>query len=92
MQGFRLTRLSKYILIALVLFVLAGVTALQTRLYHERQELQALSEELNSLEQENLDLEQRIAALGSDESAEQIARERLNWVYGNEVVYVDSGE
>ena len=92
MRRYKTSRLTAYILIALIVFALVSITALQSRLVNERQELTGLRSELDRLEQQNLDLESRIAALGSDESVEQLARERLSWVYDNEVVYIDAGE
>lgn len=81
-----------YILVALVLVAVLGIGAMQGAKEKNILENRQLLEQVASLEQDNLEWEERIASLGDDESVEQLARERLHWVYDQEVVYIDAGE
>ena len=87
----RLSHITAYILIALVLTAILGITAMQTAHKKDTSERQQLLEQIAALEQENLELEHLIADYGSNESMEQLARERLHWVYDQEIVYIDAG-
>ena len=87
----RLSHITAYILIALVLTALLGITAMQAAHKKDTLERQQLLEQIAVLEQENLELEHLIADYGSNESMEQLARERLHWVYDQEIVYIDAG-
>ena len=90
MRKRKVSKITVYVLLGLILLSLTGITAVQSALRTESGYTQALAEELSRLEQENAALAQRIEDLGTDASAEQLARERLHWVYDNEVVYIDS--
>ena len=92
MQGRKPSRMTRYILLALVLIAVLGITALQNQLGKDRAQNQLLTGEVAELEQQNLELEARIADLGTDEAVVQLARERLHWVYDQEIVYIDAGE
>ncbi len=92
MQGRKPSRMTRYILLALVLIAVLGITALQNQLGKDRAKNQLLTGEVAELEQQNLELEARIADLGTDEAVVQLARERLHWVYDQEIVYIDAGE
>ena len=92
MQGRKPSRMTRYILLALVLIAVLGITALQNQLGKDRAQNQLLTGEVAELEQQNLELEARIADLGTDEAVAQLARERLHWVYDQEIVYIDAGE
>lgn len=86
----KVSKITVYVLLGLILLSLTGIATVRRALANETRETQALAEELSRLEQENAALAQRIEDLGTDASAEQLARERLHWVYDNEVVYIDS--
>ena len=86
----KVSKITVYVLLGLILLSLTGIATVRRALENETRETQALAEELSRLEQENAALAQRIEDLGTDASAEQLARERLHWVYDNEVVYIDS--
>lgn len=85
------SHITAYILVALILIAAFGITAMQGAKAKESLESRQLTEQLAMLEQENLELEELLAGYGSDESVEQLARERLHWVYDQEIVYVDAG-
>ena len=84
------SRITLYFLLGLILLSLTGITAVQSTLCVERRQTEELRQELTRMEQQNATIEDRIDAMGTDASAEQLARERLHWVYDNEVVYIDS--
>lgn len=85
------SRITAYILFAFVLIAVLGITAMQGAKTVQDIESQQFAQQIAMLEQENLELEERIADYGSDESIEQLARERLHWVYDQEIVYIDAG-
>ncbi len=84
------SRITLYVLLGLILLSLTGITAVQSSLRSERRQTEELRSELSRMEQQNATIEDRIDAIGTDSSTEQLARERLHWVYDNEVVYIDS--
>ncbi len=85
------SRITLYLIAAFLLLSLCGITAMQRSLAEDHEENRQLREQVSALEQENLQWEYRIADLGSDASAEELARERLHWVYDREIVYIDAG-
>ena len=88
----KLSHLTAYVLIALLLVAVLGIIAMEGAGERVLQENYQLQEQIQELEQENLEYEYRINTLGTDEAVEQLARERLHWVYDQEIVYVDSGD
>jgi len=86
------SRITLYMVAAILLLSLFGITALQQAIATDSMENEALREQISILEQENLELEHRIDSLGTDASAEELARERLHWVYDQEVVYINAGQ
>ena len=86
------SRITLYMIAAFLLLSLFGITALQRAVAEDRIDNEAILEQIAELEQENLELEYRIDALGTDASAEELARERLHWVYDQEIVYINAGQ
>ncbi len=86
------SRITLYMIVAFLLLSLFGITALQQAVAVDRIDNEELLEQISELEQENLELEYRIHALGTDASAEELARERLHWVYDQEIVYINAGQ
>ncbi len=83
------SRITKYILLVLVVFAVLTVALVQPSIAEHKQQTAAVQEEILRLEQENLALEAQIAELGTDEAVRKIAAQRLNWVSDNEIVYRD---
>ena len=83
------SRITKYILLVLVVFAVLTVALVQPSIAEHKQQTAAVQEEILRLEQENLELEAQIAELGTDEAVRKIAAQRLNWVSDNEIVYRD---
>lgn len=86
------SKLTKYLLLAVVVYAIVTITALQNDLLDSRREQAALAEQAERISQENEEWAARIAALGTDEEVMRLARERLHWVAGGEVVYQDGAK
>lgn len=80
------------ILLTVAVYAIVTIVALQPKLNALGDESARLADEIAALEQSNLELEEDIAALGSDASVIEIAKERLNLVEDGETVYIDSGK
>ncbi|MBR6826114.1 MAG: septum formation initiator family protein [Oscillospiraceae bacterium] len=91
MRRLKPSHITVYMLIAFLMVAILGITAMQGSLAKTSRENAILSEEISRLEQENLELEYKLSILGTDEAVEQLARERLHWVYDQELVYIDTG-
>lgn len=85
----RTSRLTKYILLAIVVIAVLTVTLVQPSIAEHKAQSAALQAQIEQIEQENLALEASIAELGTDEAVRKIAAERLNWVSDGEIVYRD---
>ena len=85
------SHITAYILVAFALVAVFGITAMQEAKERDSLESRQLLEQVAVLEQENLELQELIADYGSDGSVEQLARERLHWVYDQEIIYIDAG-
>ncbi len=83
------SRLTKYILLAVVVYAVVTIVALQNDLLDSRREHAALTADAERIAQENEEWATRIAALGTDEEVMRLARERLHWVASGEIVYQD---
>ena len=81
---------TKLILLALMVFAIASIASLKTKIDAYAQSSSALSEAIEKLEQENLETKNDIRALGSDEAVVDIAHERLNLVFEDEVILIDN--
>lgn len=86
------SRITKLILLAVVIYAIVTLVALQPEIDALRDESAKLAEEVSALEQSNLELKDDIAALGTDASVLEIAKERLNLVEDGEIVYIDSSK
>lgn len=86
------SRITKLILLAVVIYAIVTLVALQPEIDALRDESTKLAEEISALEQSNLELKDDIAALGTDASVLAIAKERLNLVEDGEIVYIDSSK
>lgn len=90
MAKVRSSRITKYILLGIVVFAVLTVALVQPRIAEQKQRSAAVQEEIAQLEQQNLELEASIAELGTDEAVRKIAAQRLNMVSDNEIVYRDN--
>ena len=91
MRRLKPSHITVYMLMAFLMVAILGITAMLGSMVKASRENAILSEEISQLEQENLELEYKLSTLGTDEAVEQLARERLHWVYDQEFVYIDTG-
>lgn len=86
------SRLTKYILLAVMVYAIVTIAAVQNELLHSRRESADLTAQAERIAQENEEWAERISALGTDEEIMRLARERLHWVASGEIVYQDSSK
>ena len=83
--------ITKLVILALMVYAVATIMTLQPQINALNAEREKLSAEVADVEQENLELQEDIAAMDTDEAVIEIARERLNLVEDGEMVFIDSG-
>ena len=81
-------------LVILILLVYSTVTlvSLQNQLQDKKAEAAQLTAEAQQLEQDNLDLQERIDNLSTEEGIEEVARNKLGLVRDGEIVFYDNGD
>ena len=87
----RASLLTKILILALVVYATVTLVSLQSQVTEKEAEAAALAGAISAAEQENQRLQQAIDALGTDESVEAIARQKLGLVRKNEIVFHDVG-
>lgn len=85
----RSSLITKLLILAVMAFAVITIVSIQPKISALQAERDTLAEEVNAMQQENLELEQDIDSLGSEESVRDLARERLNMVADGEIVYID---
>ena len=83
--------ITKLVILAAMVYAVATIMTLQPQINALNAEREKLSAEVADVEQENLELQEDIAAMDTDEAGIEIARERLNLVEDGEMVFIDSG-
>lgn len=83
--------ITKLVILAAMVYAVAMIMTLQPQINALNAEREKLSAEVADVEQENLELQEDIAAMDTDEAVIEIARERLNLVEDGEMVFIDSG-
>lgn len=83
--------ITKLLILTIVIYAIVTIVALQPQISALKDERQQLAAEVADAEQENLELQEDIAAMGTDEAIIEIAREELNLVEDGELVFIDSG-
>lgn len=84
--------ITKLIILAVMIYAVVTVVTLQPQINALKAERASLEAQVAAAEQTNLELQENIDALGSDEAVIDIARERLNLVADGEIVFIDSGK
>lgn len=84
--------LTKLIILTLMIYAVVMVVVLQPQISAAKEEYAQASRAVLAAEQTNMELQEEIDKLGSDEAAIEIARERLNMVEDGEVVFIDSNK
>jgi len=82
---------TKILILVLVVYATVTLVSLQSQVTEKQDEAAILASSISAMEQENQRLQQAIDALGTDESVEAIARQKLGLVKKNEIVFYDTG-
>lgn len=90
MQFKKTPLLAKLLILGLCIFALVTLVSLQKPTRTQRELGDELEQQVMYLQQEQKELQEDLAALGSDESIIKIARERLGMVGDGEIVFYDS--
>lgn len=78
------------LLFAVSLYAIITILVLQPKIDRYHAQAAALEDQIAALEEQNGILRSDIAALGTDASIAQIARQRLMMIAEGETVYIDS--
>lgn len=81
-------------LVVLIIIVYSTVTlvSLNNQLQDKRAEAAQLTSEAQQLQQENVELQERIDNLSTEEGIEEVARTKLGLVKDGEIVFYDNGD
>ena len=88
----RSSLITKLVILAVMIYAIVTIVTLQPKINALKSEEEVLSEEVSTLQQSNLELQEDIDQLGTDASVIKIARERLNLVNDGETIYIDSSK
>ena len=80
------------VLLVLLVFSITTVLILQPKIRQAESEAEALSRQNDALIAENEAIKEDIRTLGSDDSVIEIARERLDYCFDDEVIYTDTDQ
>lgn len=83
--------ITKLLILALMIYAAATIMTLQPQISELNAKKDALLAQVADAQQANLELQEDIAAMDTDEAVIEIARERLNLVEDGEMVFIDSG-
>ena len=84
--------ITKLVILAVMVYAIVTIVTLQPKISALKEDRTALDADVAALQQANLELQEDIDALGTDEAVIEIARERLNLVSDGEVIYIDSSK
>ena len=85
----RSSLIPKLIILAVMLFAVVTIVTLQPKINALKAEKAALSDEIAGLQRANRVTQAKLDALGTDASVIAIAREKLNFVFEDEIVLID---
>lgn len=84
--------ITKLIILAVVIYAIVTIVALQPKIDSFRSESNDLSAEVLGLQESNLALQNKIDTMNTDEGIMKTARERLNLVADGELIYIDKSK
>lgn len=84
--------ITKLIILILMIYAVVTIVALQPKISALQDDATALEAQIAAVQQSNLELQDNIDALGTDESAVKLARERLNMIADGERIYIDASK
>ena len=82
--------ITKLVILAVMVYAIVTIVTLQPKISALKEDRAALDADVAALQQANLELQEDIDALGTDEAVIEIARERLNLVSDGEIIYIES--
>ena len=75
-----------------MVYAIATIVSLQPKIDKLDEQKAAIQAEIAQMQQENLELQEDINALGTDEATIDLAKERLNMVDADEIIYIDTSK
>lgn len=84
--------ITKLIILAVVIYAVVTIVALQPKIDTLKSESNSLNDEVLALQEANRSLQNDIEAMNTDEGIMKIARERLNLVADGEWIFIDKSK
>lgn len=88
----RSSLITKLIILAVVIYAVVTIVALQPKIDTLKSESNSLNDEVLALQEANRSLQNDIEAMDTDEGIMKIARERLNLVADGEWIFIDKSK
>ena len=88
----RSSLITKLIILAVVIYAVVTIVALQPKIDTLKSESNSLNDEVLALQEANHSLQNDIEAMDTDEGIMKIARERLNLVADGEWIFIDKSK
>ena len=88
----RSSLLIKLVILILVVYAAITLVSLESQISAKREEAEALSKSITTAEEENQRLQDAIDNIDSDESVEEIARNKLGLAAQGEIIFRDVGK
>ena len=84
--------ITKFIILAVMIYAIVTIVSLQPKIDQLDEKKAEIEAQIAQLQQENLALQEDIRNLGTDEATIELAKERLNMVEADEIIYVDTSK
>lgn len=84
--------ITKLVIMILLVYTMVTLVYLQRQLSEKQREREMLEAQITQVQQANAELSEDIAALGTKEGIEAVAREKLGLVSEGEITFFDIGD
>lgn len=84
--------ITKLVIMILLVYTMVTLVYLQRQLSEKQREREILEAQITQVQQANAELSEDIAALGTEEGIEAVAREKLGLVSEGEITFFDIGD
>lgn len=84
--------ITKLVIMILLVYAMVTLVYLQRQLSEKQREREILEAQITQVQQANAELSEDIAALGTEEGIEAVAREKLGLVSEGEITFFDIGD
>lgn len=84
--------ITKLVIMILLVYAMVTLIYLQRQLSEKQHEREVLEAQITQVQQANAELSEDIAALGTEEGIEAVAREKLGLVSEGEITFFDIGD